>query len=67
MAKEREERQRFPVTSTTRTEVELRLDDKQREGIIDCLRRTGRLSIRLEPSGVTQLAGGGQAEIVVVD
>jgi hypothetical protein len=61
------DRQRFTASTTSRTEVDFELDAEQQKAVIDCIRRNGRLSVRFEPTGKTELPADLAAGIVVID
>lgn len=66
-AKKNPERQRISATATTRTEIDFELDAEQQKAVIDCIKRNGRLSVRFEPTGKTELPADLTSGIVVID
>lgn len=54
--KESSARSRVPLKTKV---FEFELDDEQRSAVVDCIRRTGKLSLRLTRTGVSRLPGRG--------
>jgi hypothetical protein len=62
MTKE-ESNERTSVGSTdTHLNVEFDLDEKTQKAIIECIQRTGKVSLQLRPVGASQLPGRGLLE-----
>lgn len=61
------DRQRIAATAKVRTEIDFELDAEQQKAVADCIKRNGRLQIRIEPAGTTALPSDAVSGIVVID
>lgn len=61
------DRKRIRATTQTRTEIDFTLDQEQQKAVIDCIQRSGKLSVRFEPVGETNLPHDFAQGIVIID
>lgn len=60
-------RKQITAKTTTRTEIDFELDAEQQKAVIDCIKRSGRLSVRFQPTGKTRIPADVAAGIVIID
>lgn len=64
MAQKSEGRRASATSTDSHLEVNFELDEETQKEIIDCIRRTGKVSLQLRSAGVSKLPGRGTLDDV---